>query len=427
MMAVSIYSLSNLFRIYLLRRYIHIFLGEEMEERISGKEVLLYMGFFLVNTCMSIAFHSVWLNILINVAGISLIVSIYTKSMKTVLFLTCFIYMIHMVCDVISAFLLDSLEREISMVSGVTTAFLILIGELLMEKIVNFRKNTDEVQNIPLIFVPLCSMATVVFLVSKISSKEGRMIIVAVSSSLLFINFVVLYLYNMLLKAFHEKYDNEMLKHKVQIYANQMNIILQNESKVRALKHDMKHHMNELKLLAIKNEDGLIQEYIDSMEEFIHNPKEIISSGNTEIDSVLNYMLHKAKEELKDVNIRIQLPKAIGHSFDINVIVGNLLENAIEAAKATEEKLLNLKIGVKQGVLRIEMENSFCKELLVMEGVGKTGFLGDGRIRFQTTKKDKSEHGFGLYNVQKIVEKYNGIMEAFPRGERFLVKLILYI
>ena len=33
MMAVSIYSLSNLFRIYLLRRYIHIFLGEEMEER----------------------------------------------------------------------------------------------------------------------------------------------------------------------------------------------------------------------------------------------------------------------------------------------------------------------------------------------------------------------------------------------------------
>ena len=96
-MAVMIYSLSNLFRIYLLRRYIQIFLGEGMEEKVSAKEVLLYGSFFLVNTSMSIIFHCVWLNILINVVYISLIVSIYTKSVKTVLFLTCFIYMIHMV------------------------------------------------------------------------------------------------------------------------------------------------------------------------------------------------------------------------------------------------------------------------------------------------------------------------------------------
>ena len=213
----------------------------------------------------------------------------------------------------------SDLQREVCMVSGVTTAFLILICELLMERIVNFRKNADEVQSIPLIFVPICSMVTVIFLVTIISSREGRMIIVAVSISLLFINFVVLYLYNMLQKAFHQKYENDMLKHKVRIYANQMNIILQNESKVRALKHDMKHHMNELKLLAIKNEDGLIQEYIDSMEEFIHNPKEIVSSGNTEIDSVLNYMLQKAKDELKEVNVGIRLPEATGHSFDIKI------------------------------------------------------------------------------------------------------------
>ena len=431
-MAVMIYSLSNLFRIYLLRRYIQIFLGEGMEEKVSAKEVLLYGSFFLVNTSMSIIFHCVWLNILINVVYISLIVSIYTKSVKTVLFLTCFIYMIHMGCDVITSFLLEhSEQREVCMVSGVTTAFLILICELLMERIVNFRKNADEVQSIPLIFVPICSMVTVIFLVTIISSREGRMIIVAVSISLLFINFVVLYLYNMLQNAFHQKYENDMLKHKVRIYANQMNIILQNESKVRALKHDMKHHMNELKLLAIKNEDGLIQEYIDSMEEFIHNPKEIVSSGNTEIDSVLNYMLQKAKDELKEVNVGIRLPEATGHSFDINVILANLLENAIEAAKETEEKLLNLKIGARQGVLRIEIENSFCRELLVMNGEEKEGLQArrgtKGRLRFQTTKKNKEEHGFGLKNVQRMVEKHNGIMEAYANGKRFFVKLILYI
>ena len=108
-------------------------------------------------------------------------------------------------------------------------------------------------------------------------------------------NFLVLYLYNVLLRAFSQRYENEILKQKVQIYANQLDIILQNEDKVKRLRHDMKHHMNELKLLAIKNKDGSIQEYIDSMEEFINNPKEIVSSGNTEIDSVLNYMLQRRR------------------------------------------------------------------------------------------------------------------------------------
>ena len=42
-------------------------------------------------------------------------------------------------------------------------------------------------------------------------------------------------------------------------------------------------------------------------------------------------------------------------------------------------------------------------------------------------KKNKEEHGFGLKNVQKMVEKHNGIMEAYANGKRFFVKLILYI
>ena len=109
--------------------------------------------------------------------------------------------------------------------------------------------------------------------------------------------------------------------------------------RIREIRHDMKHHMNELKLLANKYNVIEIQDYIDRMEYFIHNPKEIVSSGNVEIDSVLNYMLQKAKAELETVDVKVILPEEIKHSFDLNVLIGNLLENAIEAARKTKKSI----------------------------------------------------------------------------------------
>ena len=49
-------------------------------------------------------------------------------------------------------------------------------------------------------------------------------------------------------------------------------------------------------------------------------------------------MLQRAKEELKTVTVKVILPEEIKHSFDLNILLGNLLENAIEAAERTENK-----------------------------------------------------------------------------------------
>ena len=176
---------------------------------------------------------------------------------------------------------------------------------------------------------------------------------------------------------------------------NQLDVMLQGEEKVKALRHDMKHHMNELKLLAVKDNSRAIEKYIGDMEEFITNPNEIVSSGNLEIDSVMNYMIRRAKEELRTVNVNVRLPKTVSHSFDVNVILGNLLENAVEAARQTEEKRLDVRVELQQGVLRIQIENSY------------NGKLEKRHQRLFTTKKEKRLHGIGLQNVRKIEEKHD--------------------
>ena len=211
-----------------------------------------------------------------------------------------------------------------------------------------------------------------------------------------------------------------MLQQKIQIYANQIDLISQSEEKVKILRHDMKHHMNELKLLANRNNVAEIQEYIDHMEDYIRNPDEIVASGHMEIDSVLNYMLQKAREELETVIVKVMLPEKIKHTFDINVMIGNLLENAIEAARQTKQKYLNVNIALKKGVLKIRIENSFLPAGLVKEEK-------QGSSRFLTTKKAKEQHGIGLKSVRKIVETYNGTMEVTSQNELFCVNLILYM
>ena len=179
--------------------------------------------------------------------------------------------------------------------------------------------------------------------------------------------------------------------------------------------------MNELKLMAGKYDAVDIQDYIDHMEYFLHNPREIVSSGNVEIDSVLNYMLQRAKEELKTVTVKVILPEEIKHSFDLNILLGNLLENAIEAAERTENKYLNVSITLQKGILRIRIDNSFVTE--------STSYKEerDGSRILQTTKKRKELHGIGLKNVKKIVESYNGNMEIHMENDIFSVNIILYM
>ncbi|MCM1190195.1 MAG: GHKL domain-containing protein [Muribaculaceae bacterium] len=305
-----------------------------------------------------------------------------------------------------------------SQVYAVISFFLILVCELFAEKIITMHKNVETAPNFPLMIVPICSIAVIVLLIySGACASRG---VAIVSIGLLVINFLMLYLYNMLLHSISQKFETEMLRQKMQIYANQLGLIAQSEEQVKTLRHDMKHHLNELKLLANRHNVADIQQYIDHMEDYIRNPNEIVASGNMEIDSVLNYMLQKARDELETVIVKVILPEKIKHTFDINVMIGNLLENAIEAARQTKQKYLNVNMALKKGVLKIRIENSFLPAGLVKEGKQENS-------RFLTTKKANGQHGIGLKSVKKIVETYNGTMEVTSQNELFCVSLILYM
>ena len=423
MMNILICGLTNLFRVYLISRFIKVFLrdGENTSDELDCNDrrrlihVLAYVCFFLINTTLYLIFHMALVNFLCNIVGIGLIVLTYTKSIKMNLFVTSSVYLIHMGCDTISTFLFVNYRDGdgFNQFFEVITIFLILICELLTERIVNTKRQKENVRNLSLSLVPLCSIGMFCAMVYMGSVTEKGIIITSIG--LILINFFVYYLYNILSNMLLIEFENRMLRQRVQDYAGQMDILLQNEEKVKALRHDMKHHLNELKILAARKGNRDIEEYIDDMGEFLANPNEIVSSGNTEIDSLMNYMLRRARQELTIVNVDVHLPGEVSHIFDINVILGNLLENAIDAAAQTKEKRLDFRLELTQGFLRLQIENSY------------NGQMKQDRGRLLTTKTNQGLHGIGLENVRKIVEKYDGKMEIHPGENSFCVMLILYI
>lgn len=209
--------------------------------------------------------------------------------------------------------------------------------------------------------------------------------------------------------------ESKSAKRQLEGYSNQLEVLKGSEEKVRGLRHDLKHHLNELMLLAERDEVSEIKEYIKSMDSFMTYSREYVSSGNTDIDSLLNLMLDVAKRELSDVSCRVCIPSGLAiDPFDLNVILGNLLDNAMLAAKQTQEKHLHIRISYKLGMLLIDVENSYAGEL-IKEG-----------SRYISTKADSIEHGRGIENVRCIVEKYDGNIQISDDNNMFRVKIFLY-
>ncbi len=418
MLDFMICALTNLFRIFLIGRCASIFLGVDVDKK---KKHIVYGCFFVINTVLFWEFHTVWINMICNLMGIGAIVWLYTKSVRTNLFITGTIYLVNCGCDVAATSLFVNYRDEgaYNQIYAVISFFLIFMCELVIEKMITIHKDAEDAQNISLVLMPICSSIVIILLIYTDTCTGIGLTIVSIG--LLIANFLMLYLYNLLLHSISQQYEMEMLKTQLQAYANQLNVVLRGEEKIKALRHDIKHHLSELMLLANKHDVAEIQKYIDEMNSFLKNPNEIVASGNLEIDSVLNFMLQKAKKELKTVDIKVMLPEKVRHSFDINVMLGNLLENAIKAAGKTENKYLSVHIKLKRGILKVKIENSFESSYILRKEQNRKDTI------LKTTKPFTKQHGIGLKNVKKIVEKYNGTMAVTAQKGIFCVNLLLYM
>jgi sensor histidine kinase regulating citrate/malate metabolism len=265
--------------------------------------------------------------------------------------------------------------------------------------------------------VPAFSLLIVVFMVSdKITT--GRIIIIT-ALGLLFINMLVFYLYDLILQEYSQKYKSMVLEREVSEYKHELSLLMESQRRIQGLKHDMRHHISALKNLSESGKHEELLQYLDNMTEFSKNKQGSVSTGNTAVDSILNYLIQKASDNEVAVETSLKIPDELSMEFfDLNVILGNLFDNAIDAAKETKDKRIKLDLEFSRNILYINLRNS-C--------LGKDSIKLTAEGKLLTTKKEKETHGFGLQNVKLIIDKYSGAMKITHENHCFVVDCMLYL
>lgn len=246
------------------------------------------------------------------------------------------------------------------------------------------------------------SIASVLF--TAVTDRRQYLIATSISVSLFFV-------FGMILEKAgksRQERERELLEQEVRIYENQFGIIRQTQHNIRALKHDMKHHIKMLTDMVSGGENEAALKYLASMGAFMENSEEYVATGNEKIDSILNYMISKAKNSGVDVSWKIQIPEHLEIPvFDINVILSNLFENAMNALADVTEPSFHIMMKYDRGILCISTHNN-CS------GKGQMSGVSEG-------------HGFGLKNIRRIAEKYHGSLEALDRDGDYEANVLLFL
>ena len=103
-------------------------------------------------------------------------------------------------------------------------------------------------------------------------------------------------------------------------------------------------------------------------------------------------------------------------SRDMVALLGNLLDNSVKAVtECRKRRFIRLKIEAERGNMIVEVENSY------------NGILNEKYGKLYSTKPESRGHGLGLYNVKRVVEKYNGEMRIEHDDNKFKVKVMLFV
>lgn len=224
------------------------------------------------------------------------------------------------------------------------------------------------------------------------------------------------YMYEKIYDAYKEKMKKTVLEKQIVMYQNQFEIIHASRQGIKQLRHDMKNHFLLLEGYLQKGKYTEAQEYIGQLAERVTLSKEYVNTGNDELDSILNYQLGRADNLHCETDIRIEVPRERFISdFDLNMLLSNLMDNALDAIERAEERVLTVRVKYIKRMLYISIYNSY------------NGTVKKEGNKLLTTKAKKEEHGIGMTCIQSIVDKYQGEMTIQTAEDMFKVDIIMYV
>ncbi len=203
----------------------------------------------------------------------------------------------------------------------------------------------------------------------------------------------------------------EQLQH--QKYCEMLDVMEHN----RELIHDTKHHFLVVQEYLKNEEYENLQKYVKQVSEEFQRTVPKVYTGI----KILDFILEQKRVVAQKSGIRYEMDTMLLTGIPMTeqetcALFGNLLDNAIEACclVETEEKWIKIQIKQINQLLSIELLNTFEIPCIRKQGV------------FETIKEERSAHGYGIKSMQRIVDKYQGLITYEEKEKIFTTKITFF-
>lgn len=300
---------------------------------------------------------------------------------------------------------------------GVIISNILMIILIYIISVVWHKRNSEIMPDKFYLFLLLLPIGSIYIAINEFYSSNNKVSSIITISILILFNVIIFEIYIKMNELFAYEKEKTM-------YEQQLDIISYNtfeQKKIMEDFHEEKHNLvNELIALRGGIERCDREEAIKNLNKIIkqcHHVETVSNSGNSTVDAIINFKYAVAKEYGIEFSLKIFIPEELPIAqCDIGVVLGNAIDNAIEAVKdcKNKEKVIEISMGVKKEAWVLVIRNPYEHELKK----DKTGML-------LTTKQEKRIHGYGIKSIMRVAEEYQG--EAIIDTENGLFSLTLVI
>ncbi len=228
------------------------------------------------------------------------------------------------------------------------------------------------------------------------------------------INIITYYLLLRLSRESNKRLKYIMLEQEYKYQIKHNDDVKQLYKDISRVKHDMNNYFTCIIGMIEQDQKQHALKYIqDIIKEKINICSKYIETNNATANYILNSKLEICKKIGIDTKCCIIGDIDTIPEIDLCILLGNILDNAIEASQACVSPKIIINITSNKDHIEISIGNTISNSVLAMNP------------NFMTNKKEKKHHGYGVQNIKGIVTKYNGLIDYYEKNEMIYCHIII--
>jgi len=363
--------------------------------------------------------------------AVFVLINIYNTKFITKLILTLIVFSIFLISEIMTGMLLIytahvSIEDTrnnmfIYMCAVVLSKFIVyLITQLIKEKVAMNKLQKPKFAYYILVMPLSSAFAIYLLFLLTYDVKGGLVLIVELAVTLLVLsNIATLYIIDRLLEYESNKEKLQFMQKQFQVQEGHYRELEQRQYEINEFYHNIKNYLLAVEGYINNGEYEKAKERIKQANDTInYESYNTIKTGNTGLDALINAKVIRMQKSNIEFDYNVKIPNMLSIDYiDLCIIIGNALDNAIEACEniSAGPRRISLTCIQTGNYISIVISNTIANNIPDLESND-----------YITTKANKKLHGFGLRSIKHIAEKNKGNVIIEQDNNEFKIKIILY-